>query len=182
MCSAISFLVALTISTLNICTICPGFNLPALERQKLYKKWPYMQSLIICPCLYNSLYWSSTMSCSRVHWIIYVRMCGCFGPQFLSMKSLRTFKCITSVYDAGSCLEDSMKLFPFDTKRITTMKVVSDTVGKIHIAVFPMCSPKSIAHRLLPCLALFHASSISHAHFFPNISTNTGESIPHYDT
>jgi len=37
MCSAITFPVALIISTIDIFTLCPSFNLKAFERQQLYE-------------------------------------------------------------------------------------------------------------------------------------------------
>jgi len=81
-CSAISFPVAPIISTTNIFTLCPSFNLKAFERQQLYEIWPYMGSLIICWCLYISIYSSSNLSCSKVHLNIDVRMYSSWGCRF----------------------------------------------------------------------------------------------------
>jgi len=50
-CLAISFPVALIISTTNIFTLCPSVDLKAFERQQLYEIWPCMGSLMICPCV-----------------------------------------------------------------------------------------------------------------------------------
>jgi len=50
-CSAIYFSGALLISTKNIFGLCPSFNLKAFERQQLYEIWPYVGSIIICPCV-----------------------------------------------------------------------------------------------------------------------------------
>jgi len=86
-CSAISFPVALIISTTIIFRLCPSFDLKAFERQQLYEIWTYMGSSIICPCVYIPIYSSSNSSCSKVQLNIDVRMYGSFGPPFLSMKS-----------------------------------------------------------------------------------------------
>jgi len=104
MCSAISFPVALFISSNNIFTFYPSFNLKAFERQQLYEIWPYMRSLIICPLLYNPIYSSSNFPCSNVHLNIDGRTYGSVRPPFLSMKSTTSSHCLTSEYNTWRCL------------------------------------------------------------------------------
>jgi len=170
-CSAVSFPVALSISTTNMFTLCPSFNLTAFERQQLYKIWPYVGSLIICLCLYIPIYSSSNSSCSKMNLNIDLRMYGSFGPPFWSMKSPNSSQCLTSVYEAWSCLGARTISFPFDTQQIITVNVVFGTSGRLLLTCVPTRSPKSVAGRLLRCLPFFLASRILHTHFFKNIST-----------
>jgi len=171
-CSAISFSVALLISTKNIFGLCPGFNLEAFERQQLYEIWRDMGSIIIYPCVYNPIYSSSNSSCSKVHLNIDVIMYGSFGPPFLSMKSISSSQCLTSVYEAWSCLGARTISLPFDTQLITTMNVVVGYWGRLLLAILLACLPKSVTGCLLHLLPFFLASRISLAHLFKNISTH----------
>jgi len=171
-CSAISSSVALLISTKNIFGLCPSFNLKAFESQQLYKIWPYMGSIIICSCVYNPIYSSCNLSCSKGHLNIDVIMYGSFGPPFLSMKSISSSQFLTSVYEAWSCLGARTIAFPFDTQLITTMNVVFGNSGRVLLASLLARLPKSVAGRLFPRLPFFLASRISLAHFFKNISTH----------
>jgi len=82
-CSTISFAVALFISTKNILGLCPSFNFKLFERQQLYEIWPYMGSIIICPCVCTHIHSLSNLFYSKVHIIIDVRMYGSFGPPYL---------------------------------------------------------------------------------------------------
>jgi len=101
-----------------------------------------------------------------------VRQYGSFGLQFFSMKSISSSQCLTSVYEACSCMLDVWSLSPFGTRRITTMKFVFGNSGRLPFAFLPARSAKSVASRLLPHLPFFLASRTSLAHFFKNISTD----------
>jgi len=171
-CSAISFPVALIISTPNIFTLCPSFNLEASERQQLYEIWPYMGSLIIGPCLYIPIYSSSNSSLSKVHLNIDVRMYGSFGPPFLLMKSTNTSQCLTSVYEAWSCVGAWTISLPFDTQWIITVNVVFGNSGRLLLTGLPARSPKSVASRLLARHPFFLAFRISAAISSRNIATH----------
>jgi len=171
-CLAISFPVALIISTKNMFTLCPSFNWKAFERQQLYEIWPYMGSLIICPWLYNPIYSSSISSCSKVHLNIDVEMYVSLGPLCLSMKSPNSSQRLTSVYEVWSCFSARTISLPFDTQWIPTVNVVFGNSGRLLLAFLPARSPKSVAVRLLPRLPFFLASWISLAHFFKKISTH----------
>jgi len=129
-CLAISFPVALIISTKNIFTLCPSFNLKAFERQQLYAIRPYMGSLIICPCVYHAIYYSSNSSSSKVHLNNDVRMDGSIGLLFLSMKSTNSSQCLTSVYKAWSCIGARTKSMPFNTQQIITVNVLFGNSGR----------------------------------------------------
>jgi len=157
-CSAISFPVSPIISTTNIFTLCPSFNLKAFERQQLYEIWSYMGSLIISPCLYIPIFFSSNSFCSRMHLNIDVSMNGSFGPQFLSMKSTNSSQCVTSVYEAWSCLGVRTISLPVDTQWILTVNVVFRNSGRLLLTFVPTGSPKSVAGLLLPRLPLCLAS------------------------
>jgi len=171
MCSAVSFLVALIISTTCIFTLCPSFNLKPLERQQLYEIWPYMGSLISCPCLYIPIYSCFDSSCSKVHLNIDLRMYGSFRQSYLLMKSINSSQCLTSVYEALSCLGARTISLPFDIQWIITVNFVFGNSGRLLLAFLPARSPKSVADRLWPHLATCLASGISLAHCFKNIST-----------
>ena len=97
---------------------------------------------------------------------------GSFGPQFVSMKSISSSQCLTSVYEASNCMLDVRSLLPFGTRRITTMKVEYGNSGTLPLAFLPARSPKSVAGRLLPRLPIFLASRTSLEHFFRHISTH----------
>jgi len=155
----------------NIFTLCPSYNLKAVERQQLYEIWPYMGSLIICPCVYNLIYSSSNSFYSKVYLNIDVRMYGFFGPLFLSMKSTNSFQCLTSVYETWSSLGARTKSVPFDTQQMITVNVEFGNSWRLLFVFFPMRTSKSVTGRLLPYLAFFIASQISLAHFFKNIWT-----------
>jgi len=170
--SAIPFPVALIIFTTNIFTLCPSFNSEAFGRQQLYEIWPYMGSFIICPSLYIPISSSPNLSCSKLHLNIDVRMYGSIGLPFLSMKSTNSSLCLTSVYEAWSCLGARTISLPFDTQWIITMNVVFGISGRLLVAIVPAQSPKSVARRLSPRLSFFLTSWISLAHFFKNISTH----------
>jgi len=171
-CSATSFPVALIISTTNIFTLCPSFNLKAFERQQLYKMWPYMGSSIICPSLNIPIYASSNSSCSKLHLNIDVRMYGSFRPLFLLMKSTNSSQRLTSGYEACSCLGTRTKSLPFNTQWMITMNVIFGNSGRLLFALLPTHSPKSVAGRLLHGLPFILTSQILLAHFFKNITTH----------
>jgi len=149
MCLAISFPVALFISTKNIFRLCPSFNLKAFERQQLYEIWPYMGSIIIRLCVYNPIYSLSNSSCSNVHLKINVRMYGSVGPPFLSLKSISPSQCLTSVYEAWSCLGARTISLPFNTQQITPMNVVFGNSGRLLLAFWLAHLPISSAGWLL---------------------------------
>jgi len=88
------------------------------------------------------------------------------------MKSISSSQCLTSVYEAWSCMLDVGLLLPFGTRRITTMKVVFGNSGTLPPTFLLACSPNSVAGRLLPRLPFFLASRTLLAHFFRNISTH----------
>jgi len=171
-CSAISFTVTLLISTKNIFEFCPSFNLKAFEKQQVYEIRPYMGSIIICPVVYNPIYSSSISSYSKVHLNIDVIIYGSFGPPFLSMKSISFSQCLTSVYEAWSCLEVRTISLRFNTQLITTMNVVFGNAGRLLLAFLLMRSPESVTGCLLPRLPFFLASRILLVHFLKNISTH----------
>jgi len=141
-CSAISFPVALVISTKYIFRLCPSFNLKVFERQQLYKIWPYMGWLIICLCAYNPICTSSNSSCSKVYLKMDARLYGSFGPPFFLMKTTNSSLCLTSEYEAWSCLGARTKSLPFDTHWIITVNVVFGNSGRLPLAFLPMGSPK----------------------------------------
>jgi len=171
-CSAISFPVALIISTTNIFTLCPSFNLHTFERQQLYSIWPWMGSLIICPWVYNPIYSLSNLSGSKVNLNIDARMNGSFGPQFVSMKTTCSSQCLTSVYETWSHLWDRTKTLQFNTQRITTMHCVFGNALTLLLAFLPSGSPKYVSSCGLHCLSFLVVSRISHAHCFENIWTH----------
>ena len=154
-CSAMSFYVAILLSTKIIFGLCPSFNLKAFERQQLYQIWPYMGSIIICPFIYNPIYSSFNSFCSKVHLHIDVIMYSSFGPPFLLMKSISSFLSLTSVYEAWSCLGARTISLPFNTQRITTMNVVFGNSGRLLLTFLLARWPKSVAGHLLPCLPFF---------------------------
>jgi len=158
-------------STTNILTLCPSFNLKAFERQQLYKIWPYMGLLIISPCLYIPIFCSSNLSCSNVRYNIDVRMYGSFGPLFLLMKSTNSSQCLPSLYEVWSCLGARTISLPFNNQWIITGNVVFGNSRRLLLTFLPVCSPKSVAGHLLPCLPFFLTSRISLANFFKNTST-----------
>jgi len=88
------------------------------------------------------------------------------------MKSISSSQCLTSVYEAWSCLGARTISLPFDTQLITTMNLVIGNSVRLLLAFLLACSPTSIAGRLLPRLPLFLSSRISLAHFFENLSTH----------
>jgi len=99
-------------------------------------------------------------------------MYGSFWPPFLSMKSSGNSECLTSVYEAWSCLGARTISLPFDTQRIATLMVVLGNSGRLLLAFLLVGSPKSVAGHLLPRLPFFLDSRISFAHIFKNISTH----------
>jgi len=167
-----SFLVAWLFSIENIFGLCPSFNLKAFQWQQLDEIWPYMGSSIIAPFVYNPIYSLSNWSCSKVHLNSDVRIYGSSGPPVVSMKSISSSQCLTSVYEAWIWFGDRMISLPFDTWQITTMNVVFANSGRLHLAILLKRSPKSVAVRLLPRLPLLLAPRISLADFFKNISTH----------
>ena len=174
-CLGITFPVALIISTKNIFTLCPSFNLKVFESQQLYEIWQYMGSLIICPCVYNPIYsssYSSYSSYSTVHLNIDVNMYGSFGPPCLSMKSTNSSHCVISVYEAWSCLGAETTSLPFDTQQIITVNVLFGNSVRVLVAFSPTCSPKSVAGCLWPGLPFILASQMLLAQWFKNISTH----------
>jgi len=159
-------------STKNSFTLYPSFNLNALERELLYEIWPYRGTFIICPSAYNPISSASISSCVKLHMYIAVRKYGSFGQQFFSMKSISSSQRLTSVYEAWRWMLEVWSLVSFDTRRITTMKVVFGNSGMLTLAILPALSPKSIAGRMLPRLPFFLASRTSLADFFKNTSTH----------
>jgi hypothetical protein len=99
-CSTIYFPGPVLISTKNISGSCPSFNLKAFQTEQLYKLWPYVESVIICPFVYNPIYSSSNWSCSKVHLNLNVRVYGSFMRPFMLMKSISSSWCLTSGYAA----------------------------------------------------------------------------------
>jgi len=172
MCSAVSFPVSLIISTTNIFTLCPTFNLKAFERQQLYEICLYMGSLIISLCLYIPIYSYCNLSCSKVYLNIDLGMYGSFGPPFLSTKSTNSSQCLTSVYEASSCFRARTISLPFDTQWIITVNIVFGNSGRLLLTILHTASPKSVAGCILPRLRCFLASRILLAQFFKNISTH----------
>jgi len=178
--SAISLPVALLNLAKNIFRLCLSFNLKAFKRQQLYDIWPYMRSIIICPCVYNPIYYSFNSSCSKVYCNIDVRMYGTFGAPFLWMKSISSSQWLTLVYEAWSCSGDRMISFPFDSQRITTMNVVYCNSGRLLLSSLPTCSPKSVTGRSLPCFPHVLTSQILVAQFFKTCEPSTSKWIQHY--
>jgi len=172
MCSTISFPITRIISTKNIFGLFPSFNLKPFKRQQLYEIWPYMVSIIIRLFVYDPIYSLSNLACSHVHLNIDVRMYDSVGQPFLLMKSISSSQFLTSGYGAWSCFRDRTISLPFDTQQITTMNIVFGNSGRLLPASSLACSPKSVTGGLLPRLPFFHASQISLAHFFKNISTH----------
>jgi len=180
MCTAICFSVAHLISTKHIFGLCPSYNMKAIERHQLYEIWPYMGFIIICPCVYIPIYSSSNLSCSKVPLNIDVIMYGSFGPPFLSMKSISSSQCLTSVYEAWSCLGARTISLPFDTQLMTTMNVVFGNLGRV---LSPFCSrarpnPSPVAG----CLAFLFSSPPEFPLHISLITSppTTGESTQHY--
>jgi len=173
MCSAILFPVAAFISAKNSFRSCPSFNLKAFERELLYEFWRYRWSFINCPSAYNPIYSSSNSSCVKLHLYIAVRQYGSFGQQFCLMKSISAFQCLTSVYEAWSLLVDVWSLVPFGTRRLTTMKVVFGTSGRLPLDYLPGCSPISVGGHMSPRHPFFLASQTLRVHFSKNISTHS---------
>jgi len=168
-CSAISFTVALLIFTKSLCVLCPSFKLKVLEWQQLYNIWLYMRSLIICPLVYDPIYSSSNLYCSKM---FFKAMYGTFGPPFLSMELTNYSQCLTSVYEAHSCLGPWALSFPFNTQRIIPMNVVFCNSGRLLLDKLPVHFPKCITSHLLPRLPFILTSQNSFAHCFQNISTD----------
>jgi hypothetical protein len=101
-----------------------------------------------------------------------VRQYGSFGQQLFLMKSISSSQCLTSVYEAWSCMLDVGSLLPFGAQRFTTMEVVFGNSETLPLAFLPARSPKSVANCLLPPLPFVLASRNSLAHVFTNISTH----------
>jgi len=171
-CSAISFPVAAFISTKNSFTLCPSFNLKALERELLYEIRQFRGSFIICPSAYNPICSSSNSSCVKLDLNNAVRQYGSFGSQFFSMKSISSSQCLTSVYEACSCMLDVWSLLPFGTRQITTMKVAFGNSERLLLECLPVRPPESVAARLFPGLPSSLAFRTTHAHFFKYTSTD----------
>jgi len=180
-CSAISFPVALIISTTIIFTLCPSFNLKAFERQQLYEIWPYMGSLTICPCVYHPTYSSSNSSCSKVHLNMEIRMYGpSFGPQLLSMKSTSSSQYLTSVYEAWSFW--GLEPYPYHS---TPSESPSWT---LYLATWggyisQLCSPSRPKTSPVPCcLAFLFSSPLEFRLYISSHSSppTAGKSIQHY--
>jgi len=140
----------------NSVTLCPRFNLKAFERELLYVIWPYRGSFIICPGLYDPIYSPSNSSCVKLYLYSAVRQYGSFGQQFISMKSISSSLCLTSVYEAWSWLLDVWSLLLFSTWRITTMKVVFGNSGTLALAFLATHSHKSVT---VSCCVAFPSSS-----------------------
>jgi len=100
--SAISFAVALFVSTENVIGLCRSFNLKACGRQELYEIWLYSGSFIICWSVYTAIYSMSNLFCSKVHLIIDAGMNGSFVPLLLSMESISSSHCLMPVYTTCS--------------------------------------------------------------------------------
>jgi hypothetical protein len=87
------------------------------------------------------------------------------------MPQLLPTQCLTSVYEAWSGLWARTICLPFDTQWITTVNIVFGNSRRLLLASLLARSPQSVAGLLLPRLPCLHASQISQAHFFRNIST-----------
>jgi len=172
MCSAISFPVDHFISIKTIFWSCLSFDLKGFERQQLYKICPHMELFITCIFVYGPIYFSSNSCCSMVHVNIDVSMYGSFRPPLLLMISVSTSQCLPSVYEAWSYLGATTRSLPFDPQQITTMNILFGNSGMILLALLLVCSPKSVAGRLFPCLPFFLALRILIAHFFKAIWTH----------
>jgi len=129
-CSAISFPVAAFISLKISCSLCPSLNLKTFEWELLYEIWPYRDSFSICPGVNNPIYSLSNSSCVKLLLYNAVKQYGVFRPQIVSMKAIRSSQCLTSGYEAWSCMLDVWSVLPFDTRQITTMKVVFGNCGR----------------------------------------------------
>ena len=66
MCSAISFSVVLLGLVKNIFGFWTSSNIKEFERQQMYKIWPDMDPIIICPVVYDPPYLASNLSFFKV--------------------------------------------------------------------------------------------------------------------
>jgi len=171
-CLAITFRVALFISTKNIFGFCPSFNLKAFQRQQLYEICPYMGSFIIVQCVYTPTHSAFDLSCSKVRLNIYDPMYSSFRPPFLSMKSIISSLYHDSVYAAWSCLGDIIISLLFDTQWITTSNIVFGNCGGLPVTLLHTGPPKSLAGYLMPHLPCNLAYQISLVHVFENNPTH----------
>jgi len=167
----ISIPVVYFISTKNIVRLCLSFNLKAFEWQQLNKICQDMGSFIIWWFVYNPMYSSSHLSCAEVHLNIDVSMYGSFRPPFLSIESISSSQCLTSEYEAYSCLGYSTISLPFDTQWITTMNALCSQFGRLPLAVWPMHYSKLVTGSCLPHLPIFIISQTFVAHCIESIST-----------
>ena len=108
----------------------------------------------------------------RWTWTSLLESMALSGLRFCPMKSTSSSQCLTSVYKVWSHLGARTLSFPYDTQRITTMKVEFDNSGRLLLTCLLACSPRSITGCLLPRLSSFLASWILLAHFFEIISTH----------
>jgi len=115
-CSAISYHVALWISTKNIFRLCPSINLKALARQLLYEIFPYIGSITTCLCVYIPIYSSSYSPCCKVHLNIEVGMNSSFRPLWWLMKSISSFQWFILIYKAWCWLGDGKLSLPFNNQ------------------------------------------------------------------
>jgi len=67
------------------------------------------------------------------------------GKFFFSPKSISSSQRLTSGYEAWSCTLDVWSTLPFGTRQITTVKVVFGNCKRLHLALLPACSIKSVA-------------------------------------
>jgi len=171
-CTAMSFPIALVMSTKHIFGSCPSFNLKTFERHQLYEIWPYMWSLLLLLCVYNHIHSLPNSSWSKVYLKIDVRMCGSLWPLFLSMKWISSSQCLTSVYDAWLCWGTGTISLPVNTQQFTTMNIECGNSGRLLFAFILACSLRSRTIHLFARLSFCFASWLSDAHFFKNISTH----------
>ena len=162
-CLAISSTVALWISTKNIFGFCPSLNLTAFARQQWYQIWPCMGSIIICPIVYNPIYSSSNLFCSRVQLNLEVRMYGSFRPPFWSMITITSSLCLTLPDEAWIWFGARTISFAFNTQQITTMSGAFDNSRRLLLA----------AGRWLPQPPVFYISQISLENLYQNITTRS---------
>jgi len=170
-CSTFIYPAALMISITTIFGLCPSFDLQVFDWQQLYEMLLYMGSFIICWCVHNPIQSFSNSSCSQINFNIDVRMDGSFGPLFLSMKSISSYQCVTSVYEAWRCWGDISLRLPFNLPQITNMNGLSGNSGRLLLMFFPTGSPKSVTGSLMPLLSFSVTSWISLAHFWQHFPT-----------
>ena len=156
--SAISYPVAVLVSTKNIVKFYPGStwnHFKGNSYTKFSEIWGHWE---ISLCIYNTTYSSSNSSHSKVHWNLEHGINGAFRPLLLLMKSISSSQCPTFEYGTGSCIGHLRLALPSNTHQITTMNIVFGNSGKLLLIFLPALSPKSIAGCLLSCFPSFLGS------------------------